>query len=207
MYEPGVVTRNTTRAGTWLAVGELDGRHSDRAVDMAELLGNVARVEVSSNIYGSKWTKLVANSMVMGPCGLTGMRTAEAARLPGMRRLSVALGQETVSVGRALGYELEPVFGLTAAEVAGGSDVVLLRAVDTLRSHIGERALTAVIQDQRKGRRSEWDFISGLVERRGLETGIDTPANSAVCVIYREIERGLAVPSEQNIDRVISALV
>jgi 2-dehydropantoate 2-reductase len=206
LYEPGVVTRNTTRVGTWLTIGELDGHRSDRAVSVAGLLGHVAQTEISQNIYGSKWTKLVANSMVMGPCGLTGLRTGEAARLPGMRRLSVALGQETVAVGRALGYELEPVFGLTAAEVAGGGDEALLRAVDTLRSHIGERALTAVIQDQRKGRRSEWEFISGLVARRGVETGVATPANAAVCVIYRQIEAGLTVPSALNIDRAISLI-
>ena len=202
IYEPGRVTRNTTRAGTWLAVGELDGTVTERAERIAELLSVVATAEVSSNIYGAKWTKLVANSMAMGPNGLFGLPSREAAALPGMRQVAARLGRESAAVGRALGYDLEPVFGLTEDDFAGASDDVLLKALDTLYEHIGPRAVTAIVQDTRKGRRSEYDFITGLVVRKGREAGIETPANAAVLEVYGMIDRGEVEMGVANLDRL-----
>jgi 2-dehydropantoate 2-reductase len=202
IYEPGVVTRNTSRAGTWLTVGELNGAITPRVEMLAELLSAAAVAEVSTNIYGSKWTKLVANSMAMGPYGLLGLTNWEAARLPGMRAISVKLGRESVAVGRALGYELEPVFGLSAEEFSGATDEVLFKALDTLAAHVGEHAVTATVQDQRKGRRSEYEFITGLVVKKGRETGVPTPVNTAVFEIYDQIDRGRLEMSPDNLDRL-----
>ncbi len=200
IYEPGIVTRNTTRTGTWLTVGELDGSVTPRVDMLADLLSTVAKTEVSTNIYGSKWTKLVANTMVMGPFGLFGVRNSEAVRLPGIREIQVALGRESVAVGKALGYELEPVFGLTAGEFSGNTDEVLYKAMDTLNAHVGEHAVTATVQDQRKGRRSEYEFITGLVVKRGEEVGVPTPVNTAVFEIYGMIEREVLEMSPNNLD-------
>lgn len=202
IYEPGIVTRNTSRAGTWLTVGELDGSVTVRVEMLAELLSAVAATEVSTNIYGSKWTKLVANSMAMGPFGLFGLRNWEAARLPGMREISVRLGRESVAVGKALGYELEPVFGLSAEEFAGATDDVLYKALDTLAAHVGEHAVTATVQDQWKGRRTEYEFITGMVVMKGEEAGVPTPVNSAVFEVNRQIDRGQIEMSPDNLDRL-----
>ncbi len=202
IYEPGIVTRNTTRTGTWLTVGELDGSVTERVEGLAELLSAVAVTEVSTNIYGSKWTKLVANSMVMGPFGLFGLRNWEAAKLPGMREISVQLGRESVAVGQALGYQLEPVFGLSAEDFSGGTDEVLYTAMDTLNAHVGEHAVTATVQDYWKGRRSEYEFITGHVVGKGAEVGVSTPVNSAVLAIYDQMASGELEMTPSNLDRL-----
>ncbi len=202
IYTPGVVTRNTSRTGTWLTVGELDGTMTRRAEMMAKLLGNCAQTVVTTNIYGAKWTKLVANTMAMGPNGLFGLPSREGAALPGMRDIAVRLGREAAEVGKALGYELEPVFGLTAEEFSGAGDEVLLKALDTLYEHIGPRAVTAIVQDTWKGRRSEYNFITGLIVRKGAEVGIETPANSAVLEVYELIDQGHIEMSPNNLDRL-----
>ena len=206
VFTPGVVQRNTTNAGTWLAVGELDGRITGRAEYIASLLSNVAAAEVTSNIYGTKWTKLVANSMTMGPFGLFGLNSQEAARLPGMSDVSVALGVESVEVGKALGYQLVPVFGLTAEDFDGDLREVLGRAQQTLLTHIGGNARNAVVQDHLKGRRSEFEFISGLVTRMGLKVGIETPHNDAVVEIARWIDRGEVEMGPENFDRLLGLI-
>lgn len=204
--DPGEVIRNTTRSGTWLTVGELDGRVTPRIEMLADLLSAVARTEITTNIYGSKWTKLVANSMTMGPNGMFGLTNWEAARLPGMRDISVNLGVETVAVGRALGYELEPVFGLSREEFAGDIHDVLRKAMDTLNAHVGKDAVTAVIQDRWRGRRSEYEYITGLVVRKGREVGVETPFNDAVFEINDQIDRGHLEMSPDNLDRLKALL-
>ena len=49
---------------------------------------------------------------------------------------------------------------------------------------------TAPIHDHIKGRKSEIEFLSGLVARKGGELGIATPGNEAVTEIDRQINGG-----------------
>jgi 2-dehydropantoate 2-reductase len=189
IFTPGLVKRNTTHQTTWLAVGELDGFYTPRVREIESILSNVGRCDVTNNIYGAKWTKLIANTMTMGPFGLLGLGNSEAANLPGMFDISVKLGKESLAVGAALGYRMEPIFGLRADEFAGSSDENLVTAMKTLLGHIsGGR--TAPIHDHIKGRTSEMEFIPGLVAKRGRELGIATPFNDAVVEIDRRINKG-----------------
>jgi 2-dehydropantoate 2-reductase len=189
IFTPGLVKRNTTHKTTWFAVGELDGSYTPRVKEIAALLGHVGRCDVTNNIYGAKWTKLIANSMTMGPFGLLGLGNTDAANVPGMFELSVQLGRESAAVGTALGYRTEPIFGLRADEFAGSSDENLVTAMKTLLGHVS-RGRTAPIHDHMKGRRSEMEFISGVVSKKGRELGIATPFNDAVVEIDRAINRG-----------------
>lgn len=206
VYEPGLVQRDTTRQGTWFGLGELDGSHSERLERLAGLLRKSAKVTVTSNVLGAKWTKLVANSMTMGPFGLFGIKNWEAASLPGMTEISVGIGRESAAVGAALGYRLEPVFGLSPEEFAGSGDEVLITAMRSLLAHVGKDSTTATVQDQLKGRKTEAEQITGLVVRKGEETGIPTPYNRAVLEIGREIAAGLRQMTPDNLDVLKSRL-
>jgi len=50
MFEPGVVNRQTPRAGTWFAVGAFDEATRGREREIAELLGHAGTVEVTEDI-------------------------------------------------------------------------------------------------------------------------------------------------------------
>ncbi len=200
IFTPGLVQRNTTHAGTWFAVGELDGSITPRVREIQSILRSVAKVDLANNIYGAKWTKLIVNSMTMGPNSLLGLRAAEAVELPGMFEIAMKIGKESLAVGTALGYRMEPVFGLRADEFAGSSDEVLAKAVRTLRKHTGNRSRTAAIHDHLKGRRSEIEFINGLVARKGREVNVPTPCNDAVVEMDRQINKGLLKMDRSNFD-------
>ena len=190
IFTPGLVQRNTTHQGTWFAVGELDGLFTPRVKEIQSILSHVARCDVTGNIYGAKWTKLIANTMTMGPHGVLGLRNGEAAELPGMADIAASIGRESLAVGTALGYRIEPIFGLRADEFAGSGDENLATTRNALMRHVGSRSRTAPIHDHIKGRKSEMEFISGLVTKKGKELGIPTPCNDAVVEIDRRINRG-----------------
>jgi 2-dehydropantoate 2-reductase len=199
IFTPGLVKRNTTRKTTWFAVGELDGAYTPRVKEIEAILSKVGRVDVTNNIYGAKWTKLIANTMTMGPFGLLGLGNREAAALPGMFDISVRLGKESLAVGTALGYRIEPIFGLRADEFAGSGDENLVTAMKTLLGHVSN-GRTAPIHDHIKGRVSEMEFISGVVSRKGKELGIATPCNDAVVELDRQINTGTIKMEPSNFE-------
>ncbi len=190
IFTPGKVQRNTSRTGTWFGVGEIDGSITPRVKEIQSILSHVAKTDISTNIYGAKWTKLIVNSMSMGPFGILGLKKAQAFELPGMQDLSVRLGKEALAVGTAIGHNIEPVFGLDPDEIAGSDEQVLVTLTQTLFRHTGSRARTAPIQDHLKGRKNELEFINGLVAHRGKEAGVPTPCNDAIVEIARQINKG-----------------
>ena len=54
-------------------------------------------------------------------------------------------------------------------------------------------------QDIQKGRRTEVDFINGLVAERGAELGIPTPVNLAMVDAVKRVELGEVQASLDNV--------
>lgn len=202
IYEPGVLQRDTTRTGTWFAVGEFDGSITPRLKEVQKTMQNFAKVDISENIEDAKWTKLIANCMTMGPFGLLGLTNWEAKELPGMIDICVGLGREAMAVGEALGYELQPLFGMSPEELTGASDDQLIKTMQTLMQHVGGNGTTAPIHDYTKGRRSEMDLITGHVCRGGEKHSIRTPYNNAVAEIDRQINVGETPMGPENFERL-----
>jgi 2-dehydropantoate 2-reductase len=189
IFTPGLVKRNTTHATTWFSLGELDGFYTPRVKELQSILSAAGRVDVTNNIYGAKWTKLIANTMTMGPFGVLGLGNTDAAALPGMFDISVGIGKESLAVGTALGLRIEPIFGLRADEFAGSPEENLVAAMQRLLEHVSH-GRTAPIHDHIKGRKSEMEWIPGVVSREGRKLGIPTPGNDAVVEIDRMINSG-----------------
>lgn len=116
--------------------------------------------------------------------------------------ISVKIGRESVAVGEALGYRMEPIFGLRADEFAGSSDENLITAMKTLLGHVS-RGRTAPIHDHLKGRTSEMAFISGLVATKGKALGLSVTANAAVTELDRQINTREIPMEAANLERLV----
>ncbi len=202
IFEPGHVKRNSDQGRTWFALGELHGRITPRLKEIAEILRNTGRGDITTNIWGAKWSKLVVNSMISGVCGIFGVRDWELVQKPELLEISINLGKESLLVGTTLGYHLEPIFGMIAEDFLGATDEVLKKSLTTLVSHIGKEARSMVFQDHLKGRRTEIDYINGLVVRKGREAKIPTPLNEAVTSVTKQIELGKLKPNLCNLSEI-----
>ena len=200
MFTPGLVKRNTPPQRTWIGLGSLDPSTGHRLDEIKALLDPVGRVEIKSNILAAKWTKLIVNAMCLGPFAMVGLTLADAVKLPGMRELIVEIGEEALRAGQDLGYPVEPILGLTQADLAG-SNRPIEKLFDKLASDIGPgRGRNTVLQDLLKGRASEVDMINGLVVEESRKRGRSAPANSRIVEIVRQIEAGALKPVPANID-------
>jgi 2-dehydropantoate 2-reductase len=94
------------------------------------------------------------------------------------------------------------VFGLSAADLNGSPKEAVLKLLNTLLLHLGKNSRNAVVQDHAKGRRTEVDYINGLIERKGLLHQMPTPFNSAVKKINQDIELKKFPANPENLQKV-----
>jgi 2-dehydropantoate 2-reductase len=179
------------------AIGELDGSRSDRLERLATVLRPVNDVEVTTNVRGMVWTKLLLNSTWSGLGTVSGGIYSDVAADPVGRAVAHALWTEGLDVGAAQGLALEALFGVRpeALAVRGPADSAGAdEAVDAVMAHAGP-AKASMLQDLERGRPTEVDVINGGVVERGREHGVATPLNEAVVALVHAMERGEREPS------------
>ena len=74
----------------------------------------VAATKVTTNLFGERWSKLAVNCMANPLAGLSGLGSAEVRSEPVPSRIAIFVAAEAIRVGRAAGYEVEPIFGVAA---------------------------------------------------------------------------------------------
>lgn len=198
MPEPGLVNREVTREGTWLAVGTEHDGLSGRVQQVYELLSHAAQVEITEDIRSAKWMKLLANIPEMLPSGILGAPLVEAAGDPEVRAAMDQASREAYAIAKGLGVTFMPSLGITAEEMPD-SDQYALDLLDAVLARFSQpKTRVAVLQDWDKGRRAELDAFSGYVVKKGWEMGMPTPVNQAIVDLAVRIESGDLTPSWEN---------
>ncbi|HUA53936.1 MAG TPA: ketopantoate reductase C-terminal domain-containing protein, partial [Candidatus Sulfotelmatobacter sp.] len=105
---------------------------------------------------------------------------------------------EAVRVGQALGYALEDIGNLPPEKLARAAEGdnaayaeidALVASGSAIRGR-NELQRPSMAQDMAKGRRTEIDFINGLVVEKGREIGMPTPVNARLVDVVKQVERG-----------------
>jgi 2-dehydropantoate 2-reductase len=208
LCEPGHVRRAAGKSGTKHTVfrtGEVHGRVTNRVKEICRLVSLADSALVTENIWGERWSKLVTNVMGNGLSACTGMLGKDMIQNDSIRRFSARLGSEAIRVGQALGYELEEILHLDPEVIAkaGEGDAAATKHFDDHRlaevSKGGGEHRPSMGQDMVKGRRTEIEFLNGLVAKKGDEIGIATPANVVLTDIVKRVEKGELKPDPKHI--------
>ena len=207
MYEPGHAMRTDT-AAIGFKVGEHDGADTPRARELAMLISAVAEAKVTTNLWGERWSKLAINCMANPLAGLTGLGTLDVRTIPEIAAVGVHLGAEAIAVGRGVGHEVEPIYGIPTqryldAYAGQGLAELLADIAAVARARGGGQP--SLLQDVLKRRRTEIDYLNGYVCREGARVGVKTPFNDAVVAIVRGL--GVGFQSDRaHLDPVIRML-
>ena len=190
---------NTGVGGVNYLVGELDGKITKRAERIAQVLSHANKATVTSNLWGERWSKLIINCVANSVCGATGLRSSEVWTNPALRKVSSQLAYETVDVGNRLGYPIPSVMGdLSVDDILGvpkGESVKLDQALLQRSQKVHELAMPSLLQDILKERRTEIDYLNGLVVNKGNEAGVATETSQAIVNLIHTIEQGQAKPN------------
>lgn len=133
------------------------------------LLGGLKiRVEASRDIRRDLWTKLLVNSVI--------------------NPLSVLLQGHNRLVAEARFDALKSPILAEGVAVAAAAGVEMRMDAAFVNRFVTSDNITSMLQDFRRGRPSEIDFLNGAIARLGREHGIATPVNAFVVALIRALE-------------------
>jgi 2-dehydropantoate 2-reductase len=172
MTEPGKVIHLSTGV---IEFGELDGRETPRATRIAEAFRRAGIFgELVSDLITFRWSKLLWNSAFNTVTTLTRRTVGELLEDADGMRLIRTLMNETLTVAKAEGAQL----GLDRIESLLEHSQKNLRALKT-----------STFQDYKKGKRLEYDALSGAVVRAAHRHNIPVPAMETVNALIKLLDR------------------
>lgn len=205
---PGVV--NKTSHGGYI-VGELDGRMTDRVVEIGRLLGLVDETEVTDNIWGHLWSKLLINVCTNSFGALTGQLFGEFIREEVGKKMLAALYTESFDVASRQGIELVKLVGVLDPEFLVVRSEEDRARVEPVLEYMGGpeqygKMKSSMLQDIERGRKTEIDYLNGYIVKKGREIGFPTPVNEAIVKTVKEVEEGARDLSIENLGEIRDGL-
>ncbi|MDR6520761.1 MULTISPECIES: ketopantoate reductase family protein [Variovorax] len=162
--------------GKRTVIGEIDGRISERAKAIAaEFERAELPCEVSGNILGAMWDKLLINVATGALSGITGQVYGSLYAVPEIEATAIAAVAEAMTVAEAGGVKLS---------IKAPRDAWVMAA-----EGLPYEFKTSMLQSLEKGSITEIDFINGAVVRIGRKYDIPTPVNQTLVAAIKGIER------------------
>ncbi len=121
------------------------------------------------DIIASIWAKVIYNCALNPICTLEGIPYGKILESDAMRSRMREVVRECYAVGRARGIALDPA---TAGEYI---ELLETRLIPKTAAHY-----PSMLQDKRRGKRTEIDSLSGAIARLGRECGVPAPVNEAL---------------------------
>jgi 2-dehydropantoate 2-reductase len=144
---------------------------SSEAVAQALIAAGVP-TEVSSNVRGALWTKLILNCAYNAISAITQLPYGKTVAGEGIQDVMRDVVAECLAVAQAEGVQ-----------VAGDVHAAIRKIAKTMPSQFSSTA-----QDLARGKRSEIDYLNGLIVQRGAALGIVTPANRVLWALVKLME-------------------
>ena len=157
--------------------GELVIGSSSDSEMIASVLSTAAiPTQVSENVIGALWAKLIVNCAYNALSAITQLPYGQLVQQEGVPRMMEELVVECLAVASAAGVV---VLGDSRANV---KQIAMTMAEQT----------SSTAQDLARGKRSEIDYLNGYVNRQGLLHHVSTPVNHALTSLVKMLEKSPA---------------
>ncbi|PAD33483.1 ketopantoate reductase family protein [Paenibacillus sp. 7523-1] len=201
--EPGVsslTTEYTQFKKYAFQIGELNGETSDRIQRVKSVLDLVGGTHISDNLVGTKWSKLLINNAFSGLSAALNGEYGDILDDEVGIVSAVHIADETIKVGHANGVEFVKMNGFDIASLELQSEQDIPERIKTLRYVMEPSRLlkASMLQDLEKKRKTEIDYINGVVSSKAEGTGIATPYNDLVVKLVQAAEETQTVPDFQT---------
>jgi len=199
---PGVAELTSKAGGMGFTLGTPGGGLNPMLPAVNGILEKVCRVNVTANLAGARWSKLLVNAAFSGVSAVTGFRFGEIARDRSAGNIAMNVAKECIDVCRAAGIAMEPVNGRFSAGFLHFRNPVKKRLLAlvmpiAIRNH--RTVKSGMLKDLDRGTPCEIEAINGEVCRAGRKHGVPTPCNDRIVETVHSIERGERRYGPQNL--------
>ncbi|SET57664.1 ketopantoate reductase [Oceanobacillus limi] len=198
--QPGV-SELTTAVDAFQAnafqIGELNGAITDRINSIKGILDQVGGTNISTNLVGTKWAKLLVNVAMSGMSTALGCTYGDILKNETAVTSAVMLADETIRVGNASDVQFTELAGINLEVFKLNDDRSNLQDVIGFAKKVfAPQALlkASMLQDLEKGRKSEINYINGVISTKGRNAGITTPFNDLLVKLVEKAENEKTVP-------------
>lgn len=147
-------------------IGELDGSKSERIENIACLLKEVGmETEVSENVMGLIWDKLLVNVGINALTAITELQNGKLAEIPELAAILEKAVEEGEAVAKAKGIVLN-----TPDPIKHTKKVCIATAENK----------SSMLQDILRKKVTEINMINGAIVREGEAAGVLTPVNEVL---------------------------
>lgn len=156
-------------------IGELDGKRTERIEKISAVLQEAGlETDISDNVLGLVWDKLLVNVGINALTGITKLQNGDLLKYREIEELLEAAVSEAHAVANAKGITLsydDPVGHTKAVCVATAANK------------------SSMLQDILNHKQTEIDMINGAIVREGAQAGIATPVNSVLANLIKFIQK------------------
>lgn len=194
--EPGVSNLTQSEESVKEAafsLGSFNGEVTKEVLEVKEILEFMGHVDISQNLMGQRWCKLLMNSTFSGMSTVLGGTFGDVNRSDEAMKCVAYIGRESVRACKASGIQMEEYHGNDFTKVFEFStEEEMQNTIAKARDiwAVFDLLEASMLQDLQKGRKCEIDAINGVVCQAGREHGVPTPVNDMVVEIVKKKEIG-----------------
>lgn len=176
MIKPGYVRRSIRNKITY--IGELDGTRTDKVEQISKIFNEAGlNTEVSDNIIGLIWDKLLINAATGALTSITGLTYGPIfidEAIPEIKDIGLKIIEEGIQIAKAKNIKLK----------TENAEEIWYKAAENLPYEFK----TSMLQSIEKNSVTEIDFWNGAIVREGKGIGIQTPVNETIVACIKGIE-------------------
>ena len=186
------------------SLGAYDTGNSNLGI-AAELLGCMGKVTIEENFIGARWAKLAINSAFSSISAVTGMTFGEVASSRKTKGIALSILNEAFSVAAAYGVKIEKIQAHDIVKIYGCNGglkrlIALTFLPLAMKNH--RDIISGMYYDLVAGKKSDIDYINGVVVRLAKKFGVAAPLNERLLSIAHKIENGEMSVSTGNISLI-----
>lgn len=194
-------TLNMTNEGEFV----IGGVEQDMDVSgIKAMLDNVMPTRMSDNILSDLYSKMIINSCITAMGVLSGLYLGEILAQRRARCIFIAIIKEAMDVADAMGLRVLPYGGkIDYYELMKGEGLLGRFKRQLIIRILGikyRKLKSSTLQALKRGKPTEIDYYNGYVARKGAQYGVQTPVNSRVVQMIKEIEAGTRKSTPNNFD-------
>jgi 2-dehydropantoate 2-reductase len=183
-------------------IGELDGKDTARLHEIAKVLNTAGFAEVTTNLIGIRWTKLMANTGFSGMSAVVAGNYGDVLDNPRAQVCAAHIYREALAICRAAGVTPEVYAGWDNRVLDFNTQKEMQEKLPLFSKKMGphRNIRTGMLYDIEAGRKPEYETFNGTITRWGKKWGVPTPVNDQVVEIIKGMWEGRLKIDPANVD-------